>query len=560
VSVSLPDWLVFEPEFDALLAFDLDAAGVPGWLERWSDLESRLLELSAQVNRDYAQNSLDLGAEARFHCLIDRVVPPWKIADHALKQKLLAVSDFVPDAGTEQFVRQIRNSVEVFRPENVPLEAELDRLQTEYGKIVGALMVRLDGQDLTLPQVHQRLLELDRDRRESAWRAVHAAMLSVRDELSVLFLKILPLRRALAKNAGLANFRDLAWRTKHRFDYSPADCLELHSSVLEAVVPLALSLGLERQVSLGLESVRPWDTVVDPLVEEPLKPFASVVELEDRVEGMLGLLDPKFGIQFSGLRNGFLDLESRKGKRPGGFCDFFPVSRRAYIFMNAVGTHDDVQTMLHEAGHAFHAIESAEANRLVWNFHGPMEFCEVASMGMEMLAQPYLERQRGGFYSDADAERARREHLQGVVDFLPYMCVVDAFQQWLYSDAPADLTARDLDAKWDELYCSFRPGEDWTGLEEIRATGWQRKIHVFAYPLYYIEYGIAQLGALQLWRNGLKDEAGTVVRYRQALRCGQTRGLRELFGIAGIELAFDVQTVAGLMELVAARLGSNTAV
>jgi oligoendopeptidase F len=346
----------------------------------------------------------------------------------------------------------------------------------------------------------------------------------------------------------------LTWLRKKRFDYSPNDCLELHASILERVVPLTKKFMIRRQESLSIESVRPWDVSVDPLAQPPLLPFVHFSELEEAVQRILAELEPVFAQHFAYLRDGFLDLESRKGKSPGGYCDYFPVSKRPYIFMNAVGSHDDVQTLLHEAGHAIHALESANAQGLVWNLHGPMEFCEVAAMGMEMLGQPFLERDRGGFYSRADADRARREHLQGVVDFLPYMCVVDSFQQWLYADAPDHLTSSDLDAKWDELYQKFRPSEDWTGLEEVRASGWQRKQHIFTSPLYYIEYGIAQLGALQLWQNAQLDEAGTVQKFRAALRLGKTRGLRDLFEAAGIKLAFDAQTIGDLMKLVEAKL------
>jgi oligoendopeptidase F len=554
--MSLPssDWSAFQPAYESLLAEELTAAGVPVWLERWSGLVEQLMEINGRLSRAYSENTLDVEAEARVNHLIEHVIPQWKLADNALDRKLLAVEGFVPDLETELFLRSVRVSAQIFRPENVPLEAELDRLENEYSKIVGGLVVVLDGEELTVPKAQQRLLEVDRARRESAWRAVHVSMRAVREELNALFLKIVPLRRALAKNAGLANFRDLMWLRKKRFDYSPDDCVELHASLLERVVPLTAKLMLRRQESLKLESVRPWDVSVDPLAQPPLMPFVHFSDLEAAVQRILAELNPEFAQHFASLRDGFLDLESRKGKSPGGYCDYFPVSKRPYIFMNAVGSHDDVQTLLHEAGHAIHALESANAQGLVWNFHGPMEFCEVAAMGMEMLGQPYLGRDRGGFYSSEDANRARREHLQGVVDFLPYMSVVDAFQQWLYSDAPELLTSNDLDAKWDELYQKFRPSEDWTGLEEVRASGWQRKQHIFTSPLYYVEYGIAQLGALQLWQNAQLDGVGTVQKFRAALRLGKTRGLRDLFAAAGIRLAFDADTIGDLMNLVEAKL------
>ena len=241
----------------------------------------------------------------------------------------------------------------------------------------------------------------------------------------------------------------------------------------------------------------------------------------------------------------------RKGKGPGGFCDFHPLSAKAYIFMNAVGTHDDVQTLLHEGGHAFHALLSHRAQSHFWNLHGPMEFCEVASMGMEMLAQPYLERVNGGFYDAEDARRARREHLlESVVKFLPHMAVVDAFQHWLYVEAPDDVMIDQINTAWADLHRRYFPDLDFAGFENARAFRWQRQSHIFTAPFYYIEYGIAQLGAVQVWQNATRDEASAVQQYRAALERGYTAGLRELFETAGLRLAFDQQHVAGLMALV----------
>ena len=250
----------------------------------------------------------------------------------------------------------------------------------------------------------------------------------------------------------------------------------------------------------------------------------------------------------------WLDLASRPNKAPGGFCSSFPVSQRPFIFANAVGTQDDVQTLLHEGGHAFHFMESLW-HPFVWNTSGPAEFAEVASMGMELLAAPYLERDRGGFYDEADARRAYAEQLEHIVRFLPYMAVVDAFQHWVYSAAPENVTAGDLDAKWSELWDRFMPGVDWSGLQAEKETGWHRKLHIFEIPFYYVEYGLAQLGALQVWRNALQNQSRAVADYRAALALGYTRPLPELFAAAGAKFAFDRQTVGDLMRLVTEQLG-----
>ena len=253
------------------------------------------------------------------------------------------------------------------------------------------------------------------------------------------------------------------------------------------------------------------------------------------------------------MRDGYLDLASRPNKAQGGYCEGFPVTGKPYIFMNAVGTHSDVNTLLHEGGHAFHFMESLR-HPLLWNQNGPMEFCEVASMSMELLSAPYLTVEQGGFYSEADARRAYAEQLRGIVEFLPYMAVVDAFQHWVYVDAPRNLSAGDLDAKWSELWDRFMPGADWSGLQTEKETGWHRKLHIFQAPFYYVEYGLAQLGALQIWRDALQDQAQAVAHYRAALALGNTQGLSSLFRAAGAQFAFDRRTVGELMRLVRAQL------
>ena len=277
-----------------------------------------------------------------------------------------------------------------------------------------------------------------------------------RDRLDALYLNMLFHRRRLAQNAGKPDFRAYQWQVHNRFDYSPADCDTFHDAIEHEVVPVARQLDQELAHRLGLESLRPWDTEVDPH-GAPLKPFKETAELVAGVQRMFEQVDPELARHFAALHDGWLDLASRPNKAPGGFCSSFPVSQRPFIFANAVGTQDDVQTLLHEGGHAFHFMESLW-HPFVWNTSGPAEFAEVASMGMELLAAPYLERDRGGFYDEADARRAYAEQLEHIVRFLPYMAVVDAFQHWVYSAAPENVTAGDLDAKWSELWDRFMPG------------------------------------------------------------------------------------------------------
>ncbi|MFQ5593926.1 MAG: M3 family metallopeptidase, partial [Anaerolineae bacterium] len=348
--------------------------------------------------------------------------------------------------------------------------------------------------------------------------------------------------------AGLDNFRAYQWKAYTRFHYTPNDCFTFHDAIEREVVPLATQLYAQQARQLDLGTLRPWDTDVDPR-GEPLQPFEDPCELEEGAQRIFQQVDPVLAEHFAAMRDGYLDLASRPNKAPGGYCRTYPVSHKPYIFMNAVGTHRDVNTLLHEGGHAFHFMESAR-HPLIWNHHGPMEFCEVASMAMELLSAPYLESSKGGFYEEADARRAYARQLRDIVLFLPYMAVVDTFQHWVYVDSPKNVTAADLDDAWSDLWDRFMVGIDYSDLQGEKETGWHRKEHIFSEPFYYVEYGLAQLGALQVWRNTLRDQSKAVADYRAALALGNTRPLPELFQAAGATFAFDRQTVGDLMALV----------
>ena len=545
------DWLQLQPVFAALEQQTLDADNIGSWLTRYSDLEKTIYEAISRAYRAKAEDTTNAAAEAAYLNLVEHVLPPAKIAANRLEEKIAAVPPALIPADCLEWTRRVRASIEIFRFENVPLETELDKLGVEYDKTIGAFSITVDGEELTLYGAFAKFQEPNRDLRETVYRALLTRWAVDRTKLEGLFLKMLLLRRQLAANAGFTNYREYVWKQKARFDYTPADCLTLHQSILSEIVPVLQDVMTGHRESLELETLRPWDTEVDSANRAPLKPYSAVADLEQTTKRVFDSLDPVLGELFGSLMAEDLDLESRKGKGPGGFCDFHPLTEKAYIFMNAVGTQDDVQTLLHEGGHAFHALLSNRAQTHFWNLHGPMEFCEVASMGMEMLAQPYLERDQGGFYDSHDARRARRDHLlESVVKFLPHMAVVDAFQHWLYTQAPADVTINQINAAWADLHRRFFPFADFAGLEDARAFRWQRQSHLFTAPFYYIEYGIAQLGAVQVWQNATADEATAVRKYRAALERGYTAGLRDLFETAGLKLAFDAPHVAGLMALV----------
>jgi oligoendopeptidase F len=551
------DWSTIQPHVDALLAAELTPAGADAWLQQWSDLAAVLYESAAQIQRAVTENTADKEAERRFLIHVEQIIPQQKVASQALRDKLLALPGYAPSAETTVMLRRFRAEAELFRPANVPLESELMKLANQYDKTIGGLGIEWEGRTETLPQANLHLEDPDRAVRERAWRLIMASYAGQRQKLNDLYLEMLALRRRVAANADLPDYRAYMWRQYNRFDYTPADCFTFHDAIEHAVVPLARRIYRELSDKLGVASLRPWDTEADPY-GAALRPFADVAELEEGAYRIFQRVDPALAGHFAAMRQGYLDLPTRTNKAPGGYCSSLPVTGLAYIFMNAAGADDDVRTILHEGGHGFHFMES-RWHPLVWNHNGPMEFCEVASMSMELLAASYLARSEGGFYTEAEARRAYAEALRRIVRFLPYMAVVDGFQHWVYTEASENVAIGDLDAKWSELWERFMVGIDWEGLPAERETGWQRKQHIFTDPFYYVEYGLAQLGALQVWRNALADQAQAVADYRAALALGDTRPLPELFRAAGATFAFDRRTVGELMASISTQLERLTA-
>ncbi|NOZ71621.1 MAG: M3 family oligoendopeptidase [Chloroflexi bacterium] len=555
------DWTTIEPYYAELQATPITSATVRDWLQQWSDVVAVLNEATAQIQRELSENTANEEASARYRHLVQNILPQVSRAEQELKRKLLALTDYEPTTETARILQRFRAEADLFRPENIPIISELSLLDKQYDEIISSLSIEWKGEPQTIPQAEVLLGERDRAQREEVWRRALAAYLGKREELNHLFLEMLSRRRRLAANAGLRDFRSYQWLAQGRFDYSPADAYTFHDAIEHEIVPLATELYQDTARQLGLTSLRPWETninspwntTVDPY-DEPLRPFANTAELEETVHNIFKQIDPTLGEYFGAMRGGYLDLESRPNKALGGYCNSFPVSGQPYIFMNAAGSHRNVRTLLHEGGHAIHFAEAFRRQSLVWNYDAPLEFAEVASMSMELLSIPYWSREQGGFYNEEELKRAIAEQLRGIVFFFPYMAVMDAFQHWLYAEAPLDIDAADLDHAWSELWDRFMPGIDYSGLQREKETGWHRKGHIFGVPFYYIEYGLAQLGALQVWRNAMSDQAQALHNYRQALSLGYTRSLPELFAAAGARFAFDRSTVRELMKLVRQQL------
>jgi oligoendopeptidase F len=351
------------------------------------------------------------------------------------------------------------------------------------------------------------------------------------------------LRTQIARNAGFENYRDFAFRRLGRFDYTPDDCAQFHDAVEKEVMPVVRELQAQRRAQLKLEKLRPWDLSVDPLNRPPLKPFAEVGEMVSRTQKIFDRLDGELAGGFRQMDDlKLLDLDNRKGKAPGGYQSTLAESRLPFIFMNAVGLQRDVETILHESGHAFHAFATRDEDLYAYR-SAPIEFCEVASMSMELLGNEFIEE----FYSAADANRARRVHLEGVVGVFPWIATVDAFQNWIYTHP--DHTRDERRRAWLELMNCFGGDVDWSGHEAARANLWHRQLHIFLHPFYYIEYGIAQLGALQVWANSKRDKAKALDDYKKSLALGGSRPLPELFQAAGCQFEFSARTIQPLAKM-----------
>ena len=543
-------WDDVAPYYEALATAPLTTADVEAWLAAWSRLDALVGEAGTLAMIAYTGDTADAAKEAAYLRFSTDVFPKLDEQEVRLSKRLLDLGWSRPDLETT--LKRFRADAEIFREANVPLFAELEELSAAYQKIVGGLAADWDGERKTIPQLQPFLKSPDRAVRERAFRLGAAAYLEKRDELAALFDRMYAKRVQVGANAGFANFMDYCFAAKHRFDYGPDDVQRFHEAVESTVTPVAERLHAWRRERLGVEQLRPWDLGVDLFRDRPLKPFDEVPEFVAAARRIFSTLDPELGEQFDLMaRERLLDLESRPGKAPGGYCTKLSFRGRPFIFMNAVGVPDDVNTLVHEAGHCFHDFAS-HGLPLIWQRSTGHEAAELASMSMELLAAPHLARPTG-YYEPEEALSAELEHLVDVVTTLPHIASVDAFQRWIYTEpAGADAAARD--AAWLDLRARFERGVDWSGLESERVARWYRQLHIFELPFYYIEYGIAQLGALQVWRRSLQDPQDAVRRYKAALRLGGTRSLPEIYQAAGAKLVFDAAGMGELVTLVEERI------
>jgi oligoendopeptidase F len=542
-------WSHIQPYYDDLAAREVTASTVESWLRDWTRLLELIEESYWRLYVDRNADTTNQAASAAFDTFVEKLQPEVRIADQRLKRKLLD-SGLEPD-GFAIPLRNMRTDDALYREENLPLLAEEAKLSAEYENIVGGQLVEWQGEQVTVQRLFPVLMEQDRALRQSAWQKIWARRLQDRHALVTVWQKMLDVRRQLAANARLPDYRDYRWKQLYR-DYTPDDCARYRAAIEEVVVPAAREINARRKARLGVETLRPWDMDVDPEGRAPLSPFAEASDLIDRVSTMFKQLDPVLSEHYELMRrNNLLDLANRPNKGPGAWCTGYSAAKHPYIHMNAVGLHDDIMTLVHEAGHGFHWMESYVLP--YFQQRGldfiPIEMMEVGSTSMEYLTAQYLPESVGGFYSTADTARARIDHLEGALLFWPYMAVVDGFQHWVYTHPGEAADPAACDAQWSDLRQRYQPDLDWTGYETELGAGWRSQLHVFEVPFYYVEYGLAQMGAVQVWRNSMADQPKAIRDYRQALSLGGTRPLADLYAAAGANLSFDAPTLRECVTL-----------
>ena len=548
LQLDLGSWTQIAPLFDQLETRIADAhtvADLEAWLLAWGELSAALEEESARRYIAMTCHTDNVEAEKSYLHFVEHIEPELKPRQFKLEKLFIAHPQRtkLPSPRYDVFIRDVQNHVALFREENVALETEESKVGQQYQKLSGALTVQFRGEEKTLIAMGKFLEEPDRPLRQEAWELVAQRRLQEREKFEDQFDQLVKLRQQIATNAGFPNYRDYAFRKMGRFDYSPQHCFDFHDAVAQEVVPAVRALQAQRRQQLGLDKLRPWDNAVDPLNRPALKPFEKVDDMVARSQRIFDQLDSELAGGFQQMQDlKLLDLANRKGKAPGGYQSTLNEARLPFIFMNAVGQQRDVETILHEAGHAFHALATRDEALLAYR-SAPIEFCEVASMSMELLGNEFIEE----FYPPAEGNRARRTHLEGILGVLGWIATVDAFQHWIYTHPGHSRAERS--AAWNQLMDRFAGDVDWTGFEDVRANLWHRQLHIFLYPFYYIEYGIAQLGALQVWANSKRDKAKALRDYKTALALGGSRPLPELFAAAGCKFQFDAATIRPLMEL-----------
>lgn len=558
--IFLPDNLIIDsweklaPYFDDLKNRSIsNVLELEKWMLDRSELEAVLEEDMAwryiKMNIDTTDKSL----EKEFMFFVQEIEP--KIAPYAnAYNKKLIENEFVTELkgeGYDIYLRGVKKSIEIFREENIPLQTELQADAQKYGAISAQMSIEYDGKEMTLQQAAQYLKNTDRAVREDVYTKVANRRLKEVDALNNLYNELIAKRTQVAKNAGFNNFRDYMFAAMGRFDYTANDCFDFHNAIAKEVVPATSNFELERKQQLGYDNLKPWDSDVDAEGKSPLKPFDNGATLLDKSITCFEKIHPYFGERLAIMKElGYLDLESKKGKAPGGFN--YPLHEIGvpFIYMNAVGSQRDLVTMVHEGGHAVHSFLTRDL-KLTGFKEFPSEVAELASMSMELISMDVWSE----FYDNEDElKRAKKEQLQGVLKTLPWVAAIDKFQHWVYENPTH--TTEERDAKWNKIMDAFGSQHtNWEGNEAGRTNLWQKQLHLYEVPFYYIEYGMAQLGAIAVWRNYKQNPKKAIEQYMDALSLGYTKNISEIYKTAGIEFNFSQAYVKELVDFVKEELG-----
>lgn len=550
--LKVTSWDVLAPYFNQLVERPINNKhDLEEWLKDRSELEAFVSEDLAWRYVKMTCNTEDKELEKAYLFFVTEIEPQISPINDKLNRKLVDCP-YIDELDKDKYfiyLRGIKKEIEIFREANVPLMAEIATESQKYGSIVGGLMVEIDGKELTLQQAANYLKNPDRTKRETAFNKINEKRLAHAQELDQLFDKLIALRHQVAVNAGFENYRDYMFAALGRFDYEPEDCFAFHAAIQQEVVPLVKQFNEKREKELGYK-LRPWDLEVDTQNREALEPFTSGADLLDKTVKCFRKVDDYFAWCIETMDNmGRLDLESRKGKAPGGYN--YPMAETSvpFIFMNAASSTRDVETMVHEGGHAVHSFLSKDLELAAFK-NCPSEVAELASMSMELIS---YDGQDEFYRTPEEFTRAKEEHLEGIIKILPWIATIDKFQHWIYTHPTH--TADERKAYWIELSKEFGTGMvDWSGYEHIQAYTWQKQLHLFEVPFYYIEYGMAQLGALGVWRNFLTDKKKAVTQYKEALSLGYTKPIGDIYNAAGVEFNFSASYIKSLMEFVKAEL------
>lgn len=551
------DWQGLEPYFKELLERPLATKeALEGWLKDMSELEAVIGEDAAWRQIRMTCDTENKELENAFTFFVTEIQPKMQPYGDKLNRKLVEneYTNTLEGDAYAVYLRNVKKSIELFREENIPLQSQIAVLAQQYGVINGKMSVEVDGQEYTLQQASKFLENPDRNLRERVYRKIQERRLQDKEQLNDLFSKLLDLRHQVGKNAGFENYRDYKFADLGRFDYKKEDCFQFHEAVKTQVRPLVDFIYDRKRQKLGLPTLRPWDTEAEPEGVKPLTPFATGEELVNKTIECFHRVHPFFAECLTRMKEmGRLDLDSRKGKAPGGYNCPLPETGAPFIFMNAAGQMSDVTTMVHEGGHAVHSFLAHDLPLTAFKEY-PMEIAEVASMTMELFSMDYWD---VFFDNEEDLKRAKQHQLERVITIFPWIATIDKFQHWLYENPSHTLAERE--ENWRSILNDYTSiALDVSGLEEYRRYSWQRQLHLYEVPFYYIEYGIAQLGAIGLWKQFKENKESAIQNYINALQLGGTKTLPQLYEAAGLKFSFAPDYISELMLFVQAEMEKIT--